>query len=213
MRTGSSRPIRRPGFIAVALFAALSLVASAGCAANAPVAAPTSTLPEKQPESDSAGDTSDNATEVDIPDYETDLDLSAEEEEAVDGALVALDGYVATLNEAFSSGGEVTDNAGDYAQGEALQALREDSKSLKQEQEYVAGKFRIEGREIQEIDIKKNQITILTCVDNSAFARVKKGETLPKSDPEPLSVIFNAQRTNQQWKIDSQDLWSEPCGG
>ncbi|WP_210605240.1 hypothetical protein [Brevibacterium oceani] len=209
MRTGPSRHIRRPGFIAVALFAALSLASLAGCGDNSPVAAPTSTLPEQAPDDDAT----DTGTEVDIPDYETDLDLSPEEEEAVDGALVALDGYVTTLNETFSSGGYETDRIAKYAQGEALRSLREDSDDLRRDEQIMAGRFKIENREIQDIDLKEDRVTVLTCVDNSAFAKVAKGESLPKSAPEPLSVIFNTQRSGEEWKVDSQDLWSEPCGG
>src|SRR5699024_6596171 len=133
MKTGSSRPFRRPALIVVALFTALALAVLAGCADSSPVAAPTSTLPEQPGD----GATADPA-EVDIPEYETELDLTAAEEEAVDGALEALDGYIATLNEALSSGGVATEDIGDYSQGEALEALREDSSALKHDQQYMA---------------------------------------------------------------------------
>jgi hypothetical protein len=204
MKTGSSRPFRRPALIVVALFAALALVALAGCADSSPVAAPTSTLPEQVP--------SDAATaEVDIPEYETELDLTAEEEEAVDGALEALDGYIATLNEALSSGGVATEDIGDYSQGEALEALREDSSALKHDEQYMAGEFSIEDRVIHSIDPNIKQVTILTCVDNSAFAKVDNGSSLPTNDPQLLRVVFIAQLNDKLWKIDSQNLWSEPC--
>ena len=204
MKTGSSRPFRRPALIVVALFGALALVALAGCADSSPVAAPTSTLPEQVP--------SDAATaEVDIPEYETELDLTAEEEEAVDGALEALDGYIATLNEALSSGGVATEDIGDYSQGEALEALRENSSALKHDEQYMAGEFSIEDRVIHSIDPNIKQVTILTCVDNSAFAKVDNGSSLPTNDPQLLRVVFIAQLNDKLWKIDSQNLWSEPC--
>jgi hypothetical protein len=204
MKTGSSRPFRRPALIVVALFGALALVALAGCADSSPVAAPTSTLPEQVP--------SDAATaEVDIPEYETELDLTAEEEEAVDGALEALDGYIATLNEALSSGGVATEDIGDYSQGEALEALREDSSALRHDEQYMAGEFAIEDRVIHSIDPNIKQVTILTCVDNSAFAEVDNGSSLPTNDPQLLRVVFIAQLNDKLWKIDSQNLWSEPC--
>ena len=204
MKTGSSRPFRRPALIVVALFGALALVALAGCADSSPVAAPTSTLPEQVP--------SDAATaEVDIPEYETELDLTAEEEEAVDGALEALDGYIATLNEALSSGGVATEDIGDYSQGEALEALREDSSALRHDEQYMAGEFSIEDRVIHSIDPNIKQVTILTCVDNSAFAKVDNGSSLPTNDPQLLRVVFIAQLNDKLWKIDSQNLWSEPC--
>lgn len=207
MKTGSSRPFRRPALIVVALFTALALAALAGCADSSPVAAPTSTLPE-QPGDGAAAD----PAEVDIPEYETELDLTAAEEEAVDGALEALDGYIATLNEALSSGGVATEDIGDYSQGEALEALREDSSALKHDQQYMAGEFTIEDRVIHSIDPSIKQVTILTCVNNSAFAKVDMGSSLPTNDPQLLRVVFIAQLNDKQWKIDSQNLWSEPCG-
>src|SRR5699024_9208196 len=174
MKTGSSRPFRRPALIVVALFTALALAVLAGCADSSPVAAPTSTLPEQPGD----GATADPA-EVDIPEYENELDLTDAEEEAVDGALEALDGYIATLNEALSSGGVATEDIGDYSQGEALEALREDSSALKHDQQYMAGEFTIEDRVIHSIDPSIKQVTILTCVNNSAFAKVDMGSSLP----------------------------------
>lgn len=207
MRTGTTRPHRRPALLFVALFAALSLLSLAGCAGSSPVAVPTSTLPEEQPDDSST----DGTAEVEVPEYETDLDLSEEEKEAVDGALVALDEYVGTLNMAFSSGGKETDHLEDSSQGEALKALKDDSKELQNSQKYMAGEFKIEDRVIHNIASETSEVTILTCVDNSAFAKVDLGKPLPTQDPEQLRVVFVAQRTNDHWKIESQNLWSEPC--
>ncbi|AZU00499.1 hypothetical protein [Brevibacterium linens] len=147
-----------------------------------------------------------------IPDYETDLDLDQEEKKAVEGALVALDKYVATLNEAFSSGGQNTQNIDASAKGEALETLKQDSKELKKSRKYMAGEFRIEDRVIQDIGSETDEVTVLTCVDNSTFAEVSLGEPLPERDPEPLRVRFLAQLDSSDWKIESQSLWSTPCG-
>ncbi|UVI37551.1 hypothetical protein [Brevibacterium spongiae] len=207
MRTGTTRTCRRPTLLLSALCTALSLITLAGCADSSPVAVPTSTLPEQQPDTGSMGD----AGEVDIPEYETDLDLTDDEKKAVDGALVALDGYVANLNQAYSSGGTKTDKIRDFSTGEALKVLVADSKELKQSDKYMAGKFTIDDRTIQKIDSNLDEVTILTCVDNSQFATVDNGESLPTGSPELLRVVFMAQRTEEVWKIDSQSLWSESC--
>ena len=208
MRTGSSRPHRLPAQIFVAVFSALSLVSVVGCADNSPVAAPTSTLPAEQPD---AGST-DNPAEVAIPDYETDLTLDREEKKAVEGALVALDKYVVTLNEAFSSGGENTENIDEAAIGEALETLKADSKRLKKNHKYMAGEFLVEDRVIQDIGNEADEVVVLTCVDNSKFAEVDLGEPVPDRSPELLRVKFLAQLDNSDWKIESQSLWSTPCG-
>src|SRR5699024_2151516 len=207
MKTGSSRPFRRPALIVVALFTALALAVLAGCADSSPVAAPTSTLPEQPGD----GATADPA-EVDIPDYAPELDLTAAQEETVDGALEGLEGDIANLNEALSSGGAATEDIGDYTQGESLEALREDSSALKHDQQYMAVEFTIEARVIHSIDPSIKQVTILACVHNSAFAKVDMGSSLPTNDPQLLRVVFIAQLNDKQWKIDSQNLWSEPCG-
>jgi hypothetical protein len=216
MRTGSSRPIRRPGFIAVALFAALILVASAGCAANAPVAAPTSTLPEKQPESDSAGDTADDATEVDIPDYETDLDLSAEEEEAVDGALVAFAGYISTINRVFSSGGSDMQDDDKFARGESLNSLRESARDLKDEDQFMAGEYDFYDVRVQEVKLNQQSpedesVKILYCSHDSGHAVVDAGESMPSQPKQSLTMLQTATRQDNAWKISNQELWSKKC--
>lgn len=208
MRTGSSRPYRRPSQIFVAVLSALSLVAVLGCADNSPVAAPTSTLPAQHPD----GGSTDSPAEVAIPDYETDLDLDKEEKKAVEGALVALDEYVTTLNEAFSSGGKKTENIDGAAKGEALETLKQDSKELKKNKKHMAGEFRIEDRVIQDVGSGTDEVVVLTCVDNSNFAEVGAGESLPDQGPEPLRVRFLVELDNSDWKIESQSLWSTPCG-
>jgi hypothetical protein len=208
MRTGSSRLYRRPAQVFIAVLSALSLVSIVGCADNSPVAAPTSTLPAQQPD----GGSTDNPAEVAIPDYETDLDLDKEEKKAVEGALVALEKYVATLNEAFSSGGKKTESIDGVAKGEALETLKQDSKELKKNQKHMAGEFRIEDRVIQDIGSGTDEVVVLTCVDNSNFAEVGAGESLPDQDPEPLRVRFLAELDEGDWKIESQSLWSTPCG-
>ena len=128
MRTGSSRPHRRPAQIFVAVFSALSLVSVVGCADNSPVAAPTSTLPAEQPD---AGST-DNPAEVAIPDYETDLTLDKEEKKAVEGALVAFVGYIDTMNRSlFQAAARYQKILMSTLQGKRLKPLNADAKSHK----------------------------------------------------------------------------------
>ena len=117
MKTGSSRPFRRPALIVVALFGALALVALAGCADSSPVAAPTSTLPEQVP--------SDAATaEVDIPEYETELDLTADAEEAVDGAWGAVEEVPRAINRTDPGHLGFADTFPTVASGEGLESIR-----------------------------------------------------------------------------------------
>lgn len=208
MKTGLGGRIRYRGASALTLAAALALpLVLSGCEDHSPVAAPTSTLPAEDP-SDGSPSADPQPT---IPAYETDLDLNSEETEAVEGALVALDGYVATLNRVFASGGSKTELIDKFAGGDALKALGDDSKNLRKHDQYMAGEFTLQSRQINEISSGQNQVSILSCVDNAAFAQVDRGEKLPDSTPEPLTVQFVAKVVGDDWKVQSQSLWSEQC--
>ncbi|WP_350271152.1 hypothetical protein AAFP32_06675 [Brevibacterium sp. CBA3109] len=208
MKTGLGGRIRYRTTTSIALTAALALpLVLSGCEDHSPVAAPTSTLPAKDPTAASpAAD-----PQPTIPAYETELDLSPEETEAVEGALVALDGYVATLNRVFESGGSETELDDEFAAGDALKALSDDSDDLRKQGQYMAGEFRLQSRKVNKIASDQNQISILSCVDNAAFAQVGLGEELPDSAPEPLTVEFVAKADGEVWKVHSQNLWSEQC--
>ena len=216
MRTGFATPARPPWIrrsramrrgracTAVAAIVALSAFTTA-CADNSPVSAPTSTLPAPQP--------SDTASSPSVPEYTTDLDLTDEEKEAVDGALVALDGYVATLNRVFSSGGTDRTALDEFANGAALQTLTDDADDLQATNEIVVGKFEINQRSIKQVRNDASEVSILTSVDNAKFKRQQQGSTFSPTASEPLTVEFVASSEDGSWKIISQDLWSEECAG
>lgn len=207
MRTGVARPARRPLHLVRACTATVMAIAvaaaSTACGDNSPVSVPTSTLPAQQPLPTEAAPT--------VPEYTTDLDLNDEEKKAVDGALLALDGYVSTLNRVFSSGGSDRKTIDQYAEGTALQTLTDDADDLQASNEVVVGKFEINQRSINEVRGNATEVSILTCVDNAKFKRQKEGTSLAPTTPELLTVEFVASSNNGVWKIGSQDLWSEQC--
>jgi hypothetical protein len=210
MKTGSSRPFRRPALIVVALFGALALVALAGCADSSPVAAPTSTLPEQVP--------SDAATaEVDIPEYETELDLTAEEEEAVDGALEAFVGYIATINRVFSSGGKDTSKINIFARDGSLESINSEAKEMRASNTYMAGEYnaydvKVESVTIDEATPKRNKVSVLFCTKDSEWQVVPAGEALPSSEPSGLTMQYEITFADAEWKVANQHLRSKQCG-
>ncbi|MGO2985544.1 MAG: hypothetical protein ACTIH7_12010 [Brevibacterium aurantiacum] len=208
MKTGLGRRVRVRAATALTLTAGLSVpLLLSGCEDHSPVAAPTSTLPAK--DSSTASPAAD--PQPTIPAYETDLDLSSEETEAVEGALVALDGYITTLNRVFASGGTDTKLIDEFAMDEALKALSDDSKSLEKQDQYMAGEFKLKSREISDVSSDYDLISVLSCVDNAAFAQVDRGRTMPASEPDLLTVEFVAKTDGDVWKVQSQNLWSKQC--
>ena len=213
MRTGSSRPHRRPAQICVAVFSALSLVSVVGCADNSPVAAPTSTLPAEQPD---AGST-DNPAEVAIPDYETDLDLDKEEKKAVEGALVAFVGYIDTINRVFSSGGKDVKKADAYARGESLKSLNLEAKAMRTSNEYMAGEYKaydilVESVDLDESNPKQSKVSVVFCTKDSEWSVVPEGEPLPSSAPKGLTMQHDITHAENSWKVADQYLRSKTCG-
>src|SRR5699024_3118675 len=209
MKTGSSRPFRRPALIVVALFTALALVALAGCADSSPVAAPTSTLPEQPGD----GATADPA-EVDIPEYETELDLTAAEEEAVDGALEAFVGYIATINRVFSSGGKDTKNIDTFASEKSLRALQKSADGLTRENKYMAGEYDFYDVRIHEVKTapessQDDSVAILFCSHDSERAVIDVGKSMPSQTAQSLTILQTATKHDDRWKISNQELWSK----
>jgi type IV pilus biogenesis protein CpaD/CtpE len=212
MKTGSSRPFRRPALIVVALFTALALVALAGCADSSPVAAPTSTLPE-QPGDGAAAD----PAEVDIPEYETELDLTAAEEEAVDGALEAFVGYIATINRVFSSGGKDTSKANIFARDGSLESINSEAEEMRASNTYMAGEYnaydvRVESVSIDEATPERSKVSVLFCTKDSEWQVVPAGEALPSSEPRGLTMQYEITFADAEWKVANQHLRSKQCG-
>ncbi|WP_209373570.1 hypothetical protein [Brevibacterium renqingii] len=196
----------------VAIFTVMALVGLAGCADSSPVAAPTSTLPQPQP----SGQPTDAATDVDIPEYETDLDLTPEEEEAVDGALVAFVGYISTINRVFSSGGKDMHDVEVFASDKSLRSLRKSAADLENDGKYMAGEYDFYDVRIQNVNVaskpsENDSVSILFCSHDSEHAVVEVGKPMPSQAEQSLTILQTATKQNEHWKISNQELWSKRC--
>ena len=212
MRTGSSRPHRRPAQVFVAVFSALSLVSVVGCADNSPVAAPTSTLPAEQPD---AGST-DNPAEVAIPDYETDLTLDKEEKKAVEGALVAFDGYFRTVNEAYSGDFSTANKFPDYADGAALKSINGDVAVIKDGSYTFSGKVTPTNIEVDKVEAEKavdrpDSVTVHFCFDLSKWSLLPKDESPTPNGSDRVTMEHLIQRGTDGWKVTDQSLRDRKC--
>ena len=211
MKTGSSRPFRRPALIVVALFGALALVALAGCADSSPVAAPTSTLPE-QPGDGAAAD----PAEVDIPEYETELDLTAAEEEAVDGALEAFEGFLRAVNHTYSGHRESADEFPTVASGEALESIQSEAESIAADKATFSGEIVPLKVEIFEVltsgEAKEpSSVSINFCVDTSQWTMTQAGES-PTTNPDgKVTMQHTIELKSGSWKVNKQSLWERSC--
>lgn len=193
--------------------AALSLpLVLSGCEDHSPVAAPTSTLPAEDP-SDGSSSADPKPT---IPAYETDLDLSPEETEAVEGALVAFEGYIATINRVFSSGGTDDKNTDKFARDGSLKSLETEAQSMRSKDQYMAGNYKfydvqIESVALPDSDSDDDAVTILFCTRDSDWSVVSQGEPLPSVSPQGITMQHVVTKVDSEWKVANQYLRSKEC--
>lgn len=213
MKTGTGRPCRHPVVLA-AIFAGtlvLPLLLS-GCDDHSPVAAPTSTLPAKESSADPTGD---QATPS-VPEYKTDLDLSAEDKKAVEGALTAFDGYIATINRVLSSGGKDVEGVTAYASESSLESLKKSAEDLEESGQYMAGTYDYYQVRIQAINLNSDNtvgdsVIVIYCTHDSDRAVVELDAPLPSQTPRSLTMKHTATKQGDDWKISNQELWSKEC--
>lgn len=213
MKTGLGKRFGYRATTGMALTAAVALpFLLSGCEDHSPVAARTSTLPAQDPSTDSPG----ADPQPTVPAYETDLELSPEETEAVEGALVAFDGYIATINRVFSSGGKDTDNAENFARGGSLESLKTEAKTMRSKNQYMAGVYsayavRIESVELKNGDSKDNAVSILFCNQDSDWSVVDQGASLPSMSTKGLTIQHLVTKAEGEWKVADQYLRSKEC--
>lgn len=219
MRTGFATPARRPWFRrvrgirrgqacgAVAAIIVLSAITS-GCADNSPVSAPTSTLPAPQ--------SSETASSPSVPEYTTDLDLTDEEKEAVEGALVAFDGFISTINSAYSGKFEEADRFPEFASGEALASIETEAESIRSKQAEFEGQISPLSVEVVDVgnetsDQPPSEVVVQFCVDTTQWSLTEAGKKPTPNPDGKVTMQHQIQRTADSWKVDKQSLWERTC--
>jgi hypothetical protein len=212
MRTGTTRTCHRPVLLSVALFAVFALVTLAGCDDNSPVAAPTSTVPEPQPSSGSA----DDAAEVAIPEYETDLDLTDKEKEAVDGALVAFEGFIQSINSAYSGDTSAREDFPQFASGDALKSIEGEAGAIANHEADFKGE--IAPLKVDILDLENNEngsgpstVLVNFCVDTTKWSMTQAGESSTPNPDGKVTMQHTIRRMDDGWKVDQQNLWERSC--
>ncbi|WP_209325017.1 hypothetical protein [Brevibacterium renqingii] len=176
------------------------------------MAAPTSTLPQPQP----SGHPTDAATDVDIPEYETDLDLTPEEEEAVDGALVAFVGYFRTVNEAYSGEFASAKKFPDFASGDALDSINGDVEVIKNGSYEFSGtvtpkKIKIDQVVADDGAAVPNNVTLQFCFDLSQWSLLPQDESPEPSESDLITMEHIIHKSSDGWRVNEQTLRERKC--
>lgn len=213
MKTGLGERICLRTTTAMTLAALLSLpLALSGCEDHSPVAAPTSTLPAE--DSSKASPAAD--PQPTVPAYETDLDLSAEETEAVEGALVAFDGYFRSVNSAYSGDFETAVDFPKFASGDALDSIKGDVQVVENGSYQFTGKIspsKVAIDEVKNTDDSKhvNMVSVNFCFDLTKWSLHPKGDTNSTPDSDFVTMEHTIEKTSDGWRVTEQSLKEKQC--
>ncbi len=187
---------------AAALTMVLALTLS-GCDDNSPVAAPTSTLPAPASQPTPT-----------VPPYETDLDLSAEEKEAVEGALVGLDGYILFTNELYRSGGKKITGVDLVTTGDSLVEVEESSTTLIKEEMGFEGEVTLKELSVTQVIIARDNRKVLVeaCSPSSTYNFINSDGSIAQNKGSEESYFeFTLVELESSWKVSKQSLIGESC--
>ncbi|MCD1284561.1 MULTISPECIES: hypothetical protein [unclassified Brevibacterium] len=195
----------------MALAVTLPLALTA-CEDHSPVAAPTSTLPAQDPADDSSSETD----KPSIPEYDTELDLNDEEKEAVEGALVAFEGFVSSIDSAYSGDFDQIAKFPEFARGDALVSIQEEAESVRSGATDFEG--HIEPISVDVFDVsapgnskESSSVILHFCVDTSNWSMTPAGNS-PTSNPDgKVTMEHQILLEDETWKVDQQDLWERKC--
>lgn len=213
MKTGLGRRIRYRATTGIVLTAALALpLVLSGCEDHSPVAAPTPTPPAKNSSSGSAA----ADPQPTIPAYETELDLSPEETKAVEGALVAFEGFFRSVNSAYSGNFEAAADFPKFASGDALESIEGDAQVVRDGTYKFTGN--ISPSKIAIDDVKStdgsndiNMVSVNFCFDLTEWSLHPKDETDTTSNSDFVTMEHTIKNTSKGWRVAEQSLKEKRC--
>lgn len=213
MKTGLGGRIRYRTMAPLTLVAALALpLALSGCEDHSPVAAPTSTLPAE--ESSTASPAAD--PQPTVPAYETDLELSSEETKAVEGALVAFEGYFRSVNSAYSGDFETAVDFPKFASGDALESIRGDVQVVENGSYQFTGKISPSKVAIDDVKITDdskdvNMVSVNFCFDLTKWSLHPKDDADTTPDSDFVTMDHTIEKTSDGWRVAEQSLIEKRC--
>lgn len=213
MKTGLYEQVRHQTSVIAALFFAFALVfVLSGCEDNSPVSAPTSTMPG----SDSEPSPPNESNSHQIPEYETDLELNDEEKEAVEGALVAFEGFFQSINKAYSGEFQTAEDFPLYASGSALKSIDGDVDAIEDGSYQFTGEVVPSEVQVQKVQSSREEqetdsVTVTFCFDLSKWSLTPTNEETQPSDDEFATMEHVIVGNADGWTVSEQILKAHKC--
>lgn len=183
-----------------------------GCSHELPQteAAPRPSEHEQSPTPDS-----EPIPKFDVPEYTTDLDLTAEEMLAAEEALIGLQRYIFVSEQVMKSGGEDTLHIDSVSVGSAKEGLEETASDFRNDHTVLFGKLVTQDLHVHEMNLrqkKTKETAVSACLPEETWGIRKTNEKESKDDyEEPFQMIWTLESHGSTWKVSKQELYSENC--
>ena len=183
-----------------------------GCSESLPQ---TEAAPRPSEHEQSPAPTSEPIPKFEVPDYTTDLDLTAEEMLAAEEALIGLQRYIFVSEQVMKSGGEDTLHIDSVSVGEAKEGLEETASDFRKDHTVLFGKLVTQNLHVHEMDLRQKETketAVSACLPKRTWGIRKANENESEADYEdPYQMIWTLQKHGSTWKVSLQELYSEHC--
>ncbi|MDK7750628.1 hypothetical protein QP572_09730 [Brevibacterium sp. UMB10442] len=195
----------------VALCAVGALVLT-GCSQELPQ---TEAAPQPSEHEQFPTPTSEPIPTFEVPEYTTDLDLTAEEMLAAEEALIGLQRYIFVSEQVMKSGGEDTLNIDVVSVGDAKEGLEETADDFRSGGYNFTGKIVAKDFYLYEISTDKEQprtSTISACLPGESWGiDDSSDETGSSGYTHEVEWIWDLELNGNVWKVSSQNLNYDHC--
>ena len=193
-------------------FCAVGALVLTGCSESLPQteAAPQPSTQEESPTPDS-----EPIPKFDVPEYTTDLDLTAEEMLAAEEALIGLQRYIFVSEQVMKSGGEHTLHIDSVTAEEANDDLKSTAKNFRDGGWRLTGQLVTDDFFIHEVDISSENAktsAISACIPGERWGIDEDpNDGKDPSMRDEYRLVWDLQYKGSVWKVTTQELHEEQC--
>lgn len=195
----------------VALCAVGALVLT-GCSQELPQ---TEAAPQPSEHEQSPTPTSEPIPTFEVPEYTTDLDLTAEEMLAAEEALIGLQRYIFVSEQVMKSGGEDTLNIDSVTASEANEDLKNTAKNFREGGWRLTGQLVTNDFFIHELKVSSQNTrtsAISACIPGDKWGIDEDPNDGKDAEMrEEYRLVWDLQYKDSAWKVTTQELHEEHC--
>ncbi len=183
-----------------------------GCSESLPQ---TEAAPQPSTQEESPTPASEPIPKFEVPEYTTDLDLTAEEMLAAEEALIGLQRYIFVSEQVMKSAGEDTLHIDSVSVGDARDGLEETANDFKSGDYNFTGNIVARDFYLHEMNTDKKQpstSTISACLPGESWGiNDSSDETDSSGYTNEIEWIWDLRLDGNMWKVSSQNLNYDHC--